>query len=232
VPQPIPIPIQSQLQPRAEPEARSVASSDPRRRSFGLVWFGCTRAALKNPEPCWRWEPPSPPLLGQTGTARPPLRAGAAAAAASRFGIGTRGGERRVVGRRPRQPPSLSSPPRPPRTLGRPARAPYRRTMSSSTPAAAASPPPAAAADEGARAAEAVPVDERVASHVDPFLVEALDNPRHRLMGTCRPPPHVSARRLARDFGVVGSRVRGCDCRGGSAWAGCWISARIRASCP
>jgi len=25
-------------------------------------------------------------------------------------------------------------------------------------------------------------VDERVASHVDPFLVEALDNPRHRLM--------------------------------------------------
>jgi len=59
--------------------------------------------------------------------------------------------------------------------------------MSSSTPAAAASPPPAAAADEGARAAEAVPVDERVASHVDPFLVEALDNPRHRLMGTCPP---------------------------------------------
>ncbi|CAL4893573.1 unnamed protein product [Urochloa decumbens] len=50
--------------------------------------------------------------------------------------------------------------------------------MSSSPPAAAASPPPAAA-DEGA---QATAVDERVASHVDPFLVEALDNPRHRLM--------------------------------------------------
>ena len=125
--------------------------------------------------------------------------------------------------------PLLSAPP--PRTVGR-ARAPYRRAMSSSPAAPASPPPPAAAADEGARAAEAVAVDERVASHVDPFLVEALDNPRHRLMGTCRPPPHVSARRLARDFGVVGSRVRGCDRRGGSAWAGCWISARIRASCP
>nr|CAB3465243.1 unnamed protein product [Digitaria exilis] len=56
----------------------------------------------------------------------------------------------------------------------------------SSSPAAAASsppPPPATAADDGARgAAEPVAVDERVASHVDPFLVEALDNPRHRLM--------------------------------------------------
>ncbi|KAL6620249.1 hypothetical protein ACP70R_035388 [Stipagrostis hirtigluma subsp. patula] len=52
-----------------------------------------------------------------------------------------------------------------------------------SSPAAAASPPPhPAAADEG-RAAEVGAVDERVASHVDPFLVEALDNPRHRLMG-------------------------------------------------
>ncbi|TVU19363.1 hypothetical protein EJB05_35508 [Eragrostis curvula] len=48
---------------------------------------------------------------------------------------------------------------------------------------AAASPPPAA--DDG-RATETVATsaaaDERVASHVDPFLVEALDNPRHRLM--------------------------------------------------
>ena len=59
--------------------------------------------------------------------------------------------------------------------------------MSSSPAAPASPPPPAAAADEGARAAEAVAVDERVASHVDPFLVEALDNPRHRLMGTCPP---------------------------------------------
>ncbi|KAK3135569.1 hypothetical protein QOZ80_5BG0420520 [Eleusine coracana subsp. coracana] len=50
-----------------------------------------------------------------------------------------------------------------------------------STPAAA-SPPPAA--DEG-RATEVVApaaADDRVPSHVDPFLVEALDNPRHRLM--------------------------------------------------
>lgn len=60
--------------------------------------------------------------------------------------------------------------------------------MSTSPAAAAASPPPppAAAADEAGRATETVVVDERVASHVDPFLVEALDNPRHRLMGTCR----------------------------------------------
>ncbi|XP_066365904.1 uncharacterized protein [Miscanthus floridulus] len=42
--------------------------------------------------------------------------------------------------------------------------------------------PAAAAVDEAARATETVVVDERVASHVDPFLVEALDNPRHRLM--------------------------------------------------
>ncbi|KAL6909967.1 hypothetical protein ACP4OV_001225 [Aristida adscensionis] len=55
--------------------------------------------------------------------------------------------------------------------------------MSSSSPAAAAAAPPAAAAahDEG-RGAEAAAVDERVSPHVDPFLVEALDNPRHRLM--------------------------------------------------
>ncbi|KAG8044274.1 hypothetical protein GUJ93_ZPchr0132g18697 [Zizania palustris] len=41
----------------------------------------------------------------------------------------------------------------------------------------AASPPPAVA-DEG-RGTE---LEGRVTSHVDPFLVEALDNPRHRLM--------------------------------------------------
>jgi hypothetical protein len=59
--------------------------------------------------------------------------------------------------------------------------------MSTSPAAADVSPlPPTAAADEAARATETVVVDERVASHVDPFLVEALDNPRHRLMGTCR----------------------------------------------
>ena len=49
------------------------------------------------------------------------------------------------------------------------------------------SPAAAAAVDEAARATETVVVDERVASHVDPFLVEALDNPRHRLMGTYVP---------------------------------------------
>jgi len=55
--------------------------------------------------------------------------------------------------------------------------------MSTSPAAADVSPlPPTAAADEAARATETVVVDERVASHVDPFLVEALDNPRHRLM--------------------------------------------------
>jgi hypothetical protein len=37
-----------------------------------------------------------------------------------------------------------------------------------------------------------VGVDERVANHVDSFLVEALDNPRHRLMGTCHSPPYLS----------------------------------------
>ncbi|CAN6360102.1 unnamed protein product, partial [Urochloa humidicola] len=144
-------------------------------------------SALKNPEPCWRWEPRlavSPPLLGQTGTASHPLRAGAAAASRqpSRFGIGTRRGERRVVVR-PRQPllPLLSAPayPRPAPPPPPPPPPPYRRrTMSSSPPAAAASPPPAAT-DEGA---QATAVDERVSSHVDPFLIEALDNPRHRLM--------------------------------------------------
>ncbi|KAE8789012.1 R3H domain-containing protein 2 [Hordeum vulgare] len=56
--------------------------------------------------------------------------------------------------------------------------------MSSSSSAAATAPPPTPSsppADEG-RPREATEVDDRVASHVDPFLVEALDNPRHRLM--------------------------------------------------
>jgi hypothetical protein len=61
--------------------------------------------------------------------------------------------------------------------------------MSSSSSSAAAAdvlPPPAAAAE--GRPAEA---DDRVASLVDRFLVEALENPRHRLMGTCRAGPNL-----------------------------------------
>ncbi|KAM0916317.1 hypothetical protein ACQ4PT_010377 [Festuca glaucescens] len=59
--------------------------------------------------------------------------------------------------------------------------------MSSSSAAAAVLPPPpssppaAAPADEG-RPREATEADDRVASLVDRFLVEALENPRHRLM--------------------------------------------------
>jgi hypothetical protein len=55
-----------------------------------------------------------------------------------------------------------------------------------SSPAATSPPPPAA--DDG-RATEAVAPaaeEEKVASNVDPFLVEALDNPRHRLVGESR----------------------------------------------
>jgi hypothetical protein len=51
-----------------------------------------------------------------------------------------------------------------------------------------------------------VGVDERVANHVDSFLVEALDNPRHRLMGTCHSPPHLSIHPLAVSFAAGGAR--------------------------
>jgi hypothetical protein len=114
--------------PAADSDSNSNSSREPSpirrliRPAPQIPWFGCMRAALKNPEPCWRWEPP-PPLSSSRAdghrSASPPRRR-SRTAAASRFGIGTRGGERRVVGR-PRQPPSLSSPPRPRVTLGRPA---------------------------------------------------------------------------------------------------------------
>lgn len=79
-------------------------------------WLAWLHAALKNPEPCWRWEPPARPLSSSRADGHR-FAFSAQARAASRFGIGTRRGERRVVVR-PRQLPSLSSPP--PLTLGRP----------------------------------------------------------------------------------------------------------------
>jgi hypothetical protein len=106
----------------------------------------------------------------------------------SHFGIGKREGKGEAEAR-PAAAPGRSFP------LSAPAypyHLPSRRTMSSSsaTAAGAVVPPPpssppatAAPADEG-RPTE---VDDRVASHVDPFLVEALDNPRHRLMSTSQP---------------------------------------------
>jgi hypothetical protein len=115
------------------------------------------------------------------GTSSSLFRFAFSAAQRSRFGIGKEesGRARPVAG------PGRSSP------LSAPAYPyPYRRTMSSSSSSAAVPPPPPSSpppADEG-RPAEA---DDRVASLVDRFLVEALENPRHRLMGTCRAGPNL-----------------------------------------
>jgi hypothetical protein len=156
--------------------------------------------------------------------------------AASRFAIGD--AERGKASRRPSTAaslPLLSAPAYLARPLLRPPS--RRRTMSTSPAASAAAspPPPIASAAEASRATETLVVDERVASHVDPFLVEALDNPRHRLMGTCRAalsvrsPLYIAS--CACDFGVVGSCLCGCDGRCGFASVGGGIWAGILAPC-
>jgi hypothetical protein len=85
-------------------------------------------------------------------------------------------------GKARRKLPSLSA------ALGpRPSAAPTpyrRRTMS--FPFAASPPPPAADEERVSEAVAPAAADEKVASSVDPFLVEALDNPRHRLVGESR----------------------------------------------
>jgi hypothetical protein len=55
-----------------------------------------------------------------------------------------------------------------------------------SFPAAASPPPPAADEERVTEAVAPAAADEKIASSVDPFLVEALDNPRHRLVGESR----------------------------------------------
>jgi hypothetical protein len=223
-----------------QPEPDTVASSShplraaPHRRSLA----GLASRGVKKSGAVLALGTPRPPALLFSGR-RAPLRL--LRAGKSSQPLRDRDAERGKASRRPSTAaslPLLSAPayPRPAPPAPRPS--PRRRTMSTSpasasaAAAAAASPP---AADEAARATETVVVDERVASHVDPFLVEALDNPRHRLMGTCRAAPCLFAHHIAScacDFGVVGSCLCGCDGCCGFASVGGGIWARIPAPCP
>jgi hypothetical protein len=177
------------------------------------------------------------------GTASLPLlRAGAAAAAASRFGIGTRRGERRVVVR-PRQPPLplLSAP-----AYLRPAPAllpaPHDELIPSRSRvvAAAATRSRRGRADGGGGGGGRRREGRQPRGLVPRRGARQPSPPPHGYV----PQPALSIYPLAvslaaggaRDFGVVGrSCVRGCDCCGRSAWAGVGFRpgfvSRVRACC-